>query len=185
MTVYMGSWVGSFASQADWQLVPFHGSMMHHERDSWEFHKLGFRFGGLLLVSGAVGAALFYHLTTPPHQLSYTSLLLAFGGFVTISGCISNLSAYFQFSSGNTKWWWESFYVPSFASLFLFGAGCALSTLLFWSGQGHAALMLATYSLLAASVVALASGAIGFLSSWLLASMVANYCVKMDGRCNL
>ncbi|CAI6002345.1 unnamed protein product [Closterium sp. NIES-65] len=163
----------------------FFSSGMHHERDSWELPKIGFRFGGGLLVSGAVGATLFYHSTRLSHQLSYPSLLLAFGGFIVISGCISIRSTYFHHLCGNTKWWWESFFVPSFSSLFFVGAGCALATHFFWSGQGHAALILAAYSLLGASVVALAAGAIGFLASWLLASMVSGHRVKMDGRSSL
>ncbi|CAI5468808.1 unnamed protein product [Closterium sp. Yama58-4] len=184
MTVYVGSLFGSFTSRTDTQpLLSYSG--MHHELDSWELPKIGFRYGGGLLLSSAVGATLFYHSTLLPHQLSYPSLLLAFGGFIVISGCISIVSTYYQHLCGNAKWWWESFFVPSFSSLFFVGAGCALATLLFWSGQGHAALILAAYSVLGASVVALAAGAVGFLASWLLASMVACHRVKLDGRCNL
>ncbi|CAI7857909.1 unnamed protein product [Closterium sp. NIES-53] len=184
MTVYMGSLFGSFTSRTNTQPL-FFSSGMHHERDSWELPKIGFRFGGGLLVSGAVGATLFYQSTRLPHQFSYPSLLLAFGGFIVISGCISILSTYLQHLCGNAKWWWESFFVPSFSSCYFVGAGCSLATLLSWSGQGHAALILAAYSVLGASVVALAAGALGFLASWLLASMVIGHRVKMDDRSNL
>ncbi|CAI7790550.1 unnamed protein product [Closterium sp. NIES-54] len=67
MTVYMGSLFGSFTSRTNTQPL-FFSSGMHHERDSWELPKIGFRFGGGLLVSGAVGATLFYQSTRLPHQ---------------------------------------------------------------------------------------------------------------------